>query len=71
MKSLVTIGFFVLAELAMSSCGARRAIKKEQTPPAYLIMPNEAIAVMPFETESALSNLGAQVSDEVIVHLLE
>jgi TolB-like protein len=44
---------------------------KDQIAPAFTIKPNEPIAVMPFETESALSNLGGQVSDEVIVNLLE
>jgi TolB-like protein len=71
MKTVVTVGLFFLAELAISGCGSSRAIKQEPTLPAFLIQPNESIAVMPFETESALSNLGAQVSDEVIVNLLQ
>lgn len=71
MKIVVTVGLFFLAALTMSGCGASRAIRQEQTLPAYLIKSNESIAVMPFETESALSNLGAQVSGEVIVNLLQ
>ncbi len=71
MKTVVTIGLFFLAALTMSGCGSRHAIKKEQTPPAFFLEPNEAIAVMPFETESVLSNLGALLSGEVIVNLLE
>jgi len=71
MKTVVTIEFFFLAALAMSGCSSSRAVKQAPTLPAFFIQANEAIAVMPFETESALSNLGAQVSDEVIVNLLQ
>ncbi len=70
MKAVVTIGLFFFAALTMSGCGSSRAVKQAPTLPAYLIKSNETIAVMPFETESALSNLGAQVSGEVIVNLL-
>lgn len=35
------------------------------------IKPGEPLAIMPFETESALSNLGGLVSDEITVNLLE
>ncbi|MEW6702050.1 MAG: hypothetical protein AB1298_04965, partial [Bacteroidota bacterium] len=35
------------------------------------IKPDEPLAIMPFETESALSNLGGLVSDEVTANLLE
>jgi TolB-like protein len=35
------------------------------------IKPGEPIAIMPFETESALSNLGGLVSDEITTNLLE
>jgi len=70
MKTVVNIGLFFFAALTMSGCGSSRAMRQEQTLPAFLIKSNESIAVMPFETESALSNLGAQVSGEVIVNLL-
>jgi len=71
MKTVVTIGLFFLVALTMSGCASRQAIKQAPTLPAYLIKLNEPIAVMPFETESVLSNLGALVSDEVIVNLLQ
>lgn len=35
------------------------------------VKPSEPIAIMPFETESALSNLGGLVSDEITTNLLE
>lgn len=35
------------------------------------VKPGEPIAIMPFETESALSNLGGLVSDEITANLLE
>lgn len=36
-----------------------------------IIKPGEPIAVMPFESENALSNLGGLISDEVTANLLE
>ncbi len=66
-----TISVFVLA-LAFVGCSTSIATKKKERPsPVVIIRPNEPIAIMPFETENALSNLGGQVSDEVIVYLLE
>ncbi|MDZ7362994.1 MAG: hypothetical protein ONB46_20080 [candidate division KSB1 bacterium] len=65
------ISVFFLAAIVISGCGSSRAIKQPPKLPAYLIQPHEPIAVMPFETESVLSNLGAMVSDEVIVNLLQ
>jgi TolB-like protein len=56
----------------LSSCGTSMDTKRrEQIKPAFIIKPNEPIAIMPFEADNALSNLGGQVSDEVIVKLLE
>lgn len=39
--------------------------------PATIIKTNEPIAIMPFENENALSNLGALLSDDVISNILE
>jgi len=64
--ALVLLGLFLLG--CGSSFGTKR---KAQINPSFIIKPGEPIAIMPFETESALSNLGGQVSDEVIVNLLE
>lgn len=36
-----------------------------------IIKPGEPIAIMPFESENALSNLGGLISDEVTANLLE
>jgi TolB-like protein len=72
MKAIVRFEITMLVVLALMGCGAsQEAMKKEQVNPSILIKPSEPIAIMPFETESALSNLGGQVSDEVIVNLLE
>jgi len=73
MKTTLNIGLTVLLALALASCGVTTLSTKrtEQPLPSSIIKPNEPIAIMPFETESALSNLGGQVSDEVIVNLLE
>ncbi|MEK9139069.1 MAG: hypothetical protein AAB393_18270 [Bacteroidota bacterium] len=73
MKKTLNIGLTVLLALALASCGVTSLSTKrtEQPLPSSIMKPNEPIAIMPFETESALSNLGGQVSDEVIVNLLE
>lgn len=73
MKTTGNIGLTVLLALALASCGVTTLSTKrtEQPLPSSIMKPNEPIAIMPFETESALSNLGGQVSDEVIVNLLE
>ena len=73
MKRIVNISLVSLLGLVTAGCGLSSPSTKkiEQPLPAAIIKPNEPIAVMPFETESALSNLGGQVSDEVIVNLLE
>jgi TolB-like protein len=62
----------ILIVMLLGSCGiSSDAKRRDQIKPVFIIKPNEPIAIMPFETESALSNLGGQVSDEVIVNLLE
>jgi len=73
MKTAVNIGLTVLLALALASYGMTTLSTRrtEQPLPSSIMKPNEPIAIMPFETESALSNLGGQVSDEVIVNLLE
>lgn len=53
------------------SCSSVVARKSTLVEPTFVPRPSEPIAIMPFETESALSNLGSQVSDEIIVNLLE
>jgi TolB-like protein len=73
MKTIMNIALVVLLTLALAGCGMTTPSTRrtEQPLPSSIIKPNEPIAIMPFETESALSNLGGQVSDEVIVNLLE
>ena len=72
MKTFLKSSLIVLAVLTFAGCMSTGVSRKtEQELPAFIVKPNEPIAVMPFETESALSNLGGQVSDEVIVNLLE
>lgn len=72
MKKLIKFGVVLLTGVAFISCGSSIVNKKvEQVKPAFTIKPGEPIAIMPFETESALSNLGGQVSDEIVVYLLE
>lgn len=71
MKTIISSGLAFLLGMTITGCASRHAVKKEQTSPAFIIKSNEPIAIMPFETESALSNLGGQLSDEVIVNLLE
>lgn len=75
MKSITTYfttGLAVVVTATLVGCGTSLSSKRqEQVNPSLLMEPGESIAIMPFKTESALSNLGGQVSDEVIVNLLE
>ncbi|MGH7453346.1 MAG: hypothetical protein ACRENG_18495 [bacterium] len=72
MKTIIITGVATLLGMAFAGCGSTIPTKKiKQIKPAFIIKPNESIAIMPFQAESALSNLGSQVSDEVIVNLLE
>lgn len=72
MKTIVKNSLFAVFALTFAGCVSTGVSRKIDQPfPAMFIKPNEPIAVMPFETESALSNLGGQVSDEVIVNILE
>ena len=72
MKLILKATVLILAGLAAAGCVSGGISRKTDQPlPANTIKINEPIAIMPFETESALSNLGGQVSDEVIVNLLE
>lgn len=71
-KTVINIAGIVLLGVFLVGCGSSLGTKKkEQIDPSIIINTHEPIAVMPFETENALSNLGGQVSDEVIVNLLE
>ncbi len=66
------IGLAILFTVIITGCITTTSTRSTDTAsPSFFIKPNEPIAIMPFETESALSNLGGQVSDEVIVNLLE
>ncbi len=71
-RTIIIIGAAIVLVIMFAGCGATRIQKKgEPIKPALIIKPNESIAIMPFQSESVLSNLGSQVSDEVIVNLLE
>jgi TolB-like protein len=73
MKATMRMGLAILFALTIVSCVVTSPTTRrtEQPLPASIMKPNEPIAIMPFEAESAPSNLGGQVSDEVIVNLLE
>jgi hypothetical protein len=71
-KSVIVAVAAIFFEMMFAACGSTHATKKVvPIKPAFIIKPNESIAIMPFQAESVLSNLGSQVSDEVIVNLLE
>lgn len=72
MKTLWNVSLCLIGVLTLIGCSSSDAVRRtEHLHPRNIIKPGEPVAVMPFETESALSNLGGQVSDEVIVNLLE
>lgn len=72
MKTRWNILLALFGLLAFAGCATSDSLTRTEQPlPRLIIKPGEPIAIMPFETESALSNLGGQLSDEVIVNLLE
>ena len=74
--SFIFVAYFILLLLTiifLTSCSASK-IKKSSDSNINLssiIKPNEPLAIMPFESQDALSNLGSLISDEVAVNLLE
>ncbi len=64
--------FLMLSVLLLTGC-TRYSIRtaEKQALPVTFIRPGSKIAILPFETENALSNLGTQVSDELTVFILE
>ncbi len=71
--SIVPILSALLLAISLNGCSALK-VKNNLSGSVNLsayIKPGEPIAIMPFETESALSNLGGLVSDEITANLLE
>ncbi|OGU84364.1 MAG: hypothetical protein A2W11_01305 [Ignavibacteria bacterium RBG_16_35_7] len=75
-NSFVFIAYFIsllLAIILLFGCSASK-IKKSSDSSLYpfsIIKPGEPLAITPFESEDALSNLGGLISDEVTVNLIE
>ena len=72
MRLIYLLMAVVAISVVLFGCsGSESTGRQEQIVPALFLKPSEPIAVMPFETENALSNLSTQLSDEVIVNMLE
>lgn len=71
MRNIYFVSVVALAAVAIGCSPALVNRTEVRTRPAVIIKPGEPIAIMPFETESVLSNLGSQLSDEIIVELFE
>ena len=71
MRNIYFISVAMLASLVIGCSPVLVDRAEVRTRPAFIIKPGEPIAIMPFETESVLSNLGSQLSDEIIVELFE
>lgn len=64
--------FLLLASVSLISCSVSYLNKRDLSfSLGSIIKPGEPIAIMPFESENALSNLGGLISDEVTANLLE
>src|SRR3989304_8264711 len=67
-----TIIFLILVSVSLISCSVSYLNKRDLSFDLIsIIKPGEPIAIMPFESENALSNLGGLISDEVTANLLE
>ena len=76
LNSFVFILYFALLLLTvifLTSCSVSKIKKSSDTSlyPSSIIKPNEPLAIMPFESQDALSNLGGLISDEVTANLIE
>jgi TolB-like protein len=64
--------FLILASISLISCSVSYVNKRDTSfSLSSIIRPGDPIAIMPFESENALSNLGGLISDEVTANLLE
>ena len=64
--------FLILTSVSLISCSVSYVNKRDLSfNLSSIIKPGEPIAIMPFESENALSNLGGLISDEVTANLLE
>src|SRR3989304_8155386 len=64
--------FLILTSVSLISCSVSYLNKRDLSfDLSSIIKPGEPIAIMPFESENALSNLGGLISDEVAANLLE
>lgn len=62
-----------LSGISLTSCSFSN-VNKSSDPRfnlSSIIKPGESLAIMPFESENALSNLGGLISDEVTANLVE
>lgn len=72
MKKYLIVGFILSLTAMVIGCMSTSETRKAGiASPSNILKPNEVLAILPFETESALSNLGGQLSDQAIVYLLE
>lgn len=72
MKTIISVPVTTIITIMLVGCASSIPSRaRDRIRPATVIKQNESIAIMPFENENALSNLGALLSDEVIVNLLE
>jgi len=64
--------FLILTSVSLISCSVSYVNKRDLSfNLSSIIKPGEPIAIMPFESENALSNLGGLISDEVTTNLIE
>ena len=64
--------FLILVSVSLISCSVSYVNKRDLSFDLIsIIKPGEPIAIMPFESENALSNLGGLISDEVTTNLIE
>lgn len=70
MKSSPWLIGFVMGGLVVAGCGTTSNMR-DLPKPADFMQRDERIAIVPFEVQEVLSNLGAQLSDEVTINILK
>ena len=68
----IVVSVISLFGISLTSCSVSNVNKRDLSfSPETIIKPGEPIAIMPFESENALSNLGGLLADEVTANLVE
>ena len=72
LRRIIGLVLLLLVSITLTSCSIYNVNKRDSSfSPYSIIKPGDPIAIMPFESQDALSNLGGLLADEVTANLIE